>query len=328
MTPEELAADQAVIEAATEGPWFTEAKATGGGVYSSKVTHCGCSLNIVAKEINADAAQSTRNRIWNNLEFIREARTRWPVALMEIERLRAIVEAATDMDRLESDVDASELARLREEVTRLNLQPFQQTRLHSGTQNGNCFATCLSVLLGYDDYRDVPQWESEESWQDYFERYTTYLAERDLFALRLEGHPKLNHYYIASGNSSRGLRHACIYKEGELFHDPHPDGTGLLAVDFVEVIADIGLAIEWGRKQLRVEVGRLTGIQKHWEDLACQYIDERDQARAALRQVEWIWSSAGLYDFCPWCLRDKDEAHAPDCPRQAALGLNEEEGAT
>lgn len=34
--------------------------------------------------------------------------------------------------------------------------------------------------------------------------------------------------YMVSGMSPRGFQHVCIYKNGELFHDPHPDGTGLV----------------------------------------------------------------------------------------------------
>ena len=34
-------------------------------------------------------------------------------------------------------------------------------------------------------------------------------------------------YYIVSGDANRGYEHAAIYKNGELVHDPNPEGNGL-----------------------------------------------------------------------------------------------------
>jgi hypothetical protein len=38
-------------------------------------------------------------------------------------------------------------------------------------------------------------------------------------------------YYIASGPCERGSRHACVYRDGGLVHDPHPSRAGLLSAD-------------------------------------------------------------------------------------------------
>ncbi len=142
----------------------------------------------------------------------------------------------------------------RELVEARALKVFQQSRMHTSEQNGNCFATCIAILLGYDDYKDVPQWDKQKNWPTYYEEYMTYLAERDFTLLRMEGHPKLDSYYIANGPTSRpGIRHSCIYRNGELVHDPHPDGEGLASVDFIECIAEVGFAVSWGRKQLQAE---------------------------------------------------------------------------
>ena len=37
-----------------------------------------------------------------------------------------------------------------------------------------------------------------------------------------------------------------------------------------------------------------------------------------IRMVEWI--EGGMQFRCPWCKRTPIPGHAPDCPRQAALG--------
>jgi len=44
------------------------------------------------------------------------------------------------------------------------------------------------------------------------------------------------------------------------------------------------------------------------------------QAREALRQVEWAEPDDDAY--CPWCGNYKSFRHAPDCPRQLALGIS------
>ena len=46
-----------------------------------------------------------------------------------------------------------------------------------------------------------------------------------------------------------------------------------------------------------------------------------------LRMVEWVGEFRNrqqLTDDCPWCKRYHFQGHAPDCPRQAALGKQEE----
>lgn len=48
-------------------------------------------------------------------------------------------------------------------------------------------------------------------------------------------------YYLAYGYSKRGIFHACIYKSGQLVHDPHPDGSGLKEVEEVHLIVPVEL---------------------------------------------------------------------------------------
>lgn len=35
--------------------------------------------------------------------------------------------------------------------------------------------------------------------------------------------------YIVAGDGGRGLRHSVVHKGGKLYHDPHPDGEGLVS---------------------------------------------------------------------------------------------------
>lgn len=45
---------------------------------------------------------------------------------------------------------------------------------------------------------------------------------------RIEGHLQNDEYYLVIGDGPRGVSHVCIYQNGELYHDPHPDRTGLV----------------------------------------------------------------------------------------------------
>jgi hypothetical protein len=77
---------------------------------------------------------------------------------------------------------------------------------------------------------------------------------------------------------------------------------------------------------LRAEVEERLGQQRD-EALA-----EADRYRAALERVEWTPTATG--GWCPWCGGQAEAVgpgelsgnHAPDCPRQAALGLTQEPG--
>jgi hypothetical protein len=105
-------------------------------------------------------------------------------------------------------------------------------------QNGNCYAaTDVPNVEVFFKFENGPWHSTMESflslmgWElntdDRFkifhinrrlsqEEYTTYLEYcKDKF-------------YLVSGPSSRGVQHICIYRNGELVHDPHPTREGLL----------------------------------------------------------------------------------------------------
>ena len=60
-------------------------------------------------------------------------------------------------------------------------------------------------------------------------------------------------------------------------------------------------------------------------DLARKELEQLDKTREALKMVEWRPSPEINFDkswvlCCPWC--GKTKQHAPDCPRQLALGIS------
>lgn len=105
--------------------------------------------------------------------------------------------------------------------------------------NGNCFITCVSMMLG-TDITDWPNWDYPESWDDFNTKIVDKLMERG-FELNIfmcddmdliKEDDKLDGYMIAVGTTNRStvIGHACIYKDNKLVYDPHPDKTGLKTV--------------------------------------------------------------------------------------------------
>lgn len=116
------------------------------------------------------------------------------------------------------------------------MTPVMQSKLYAkdAIHNGNCFAACLASLL------DLPLW-MVPPFDDMFGR-TDWNSRVDEWLLRMfqlrrvrtdgESASPLPEFYIASGLSARGVRHSVIYSAGELVHDPHPSGAGILSVEW------------------------------------------------------------------------------------------------
>lgn len=82
--------------------------------------------------------------------------------------------------------------------------------------NGNCFAACLA---GICDERKLPEFGADDK---YWNRVDAYLARRGLQYKRVPLSNKPLGYGTIEGISPRGGLHACVAKDGEMVHDPHP----------------------------------------------------------------------------------------------------------
>lgn len=91
--------------------------------------------------------------------------------------------------------------------------PHTQTRIGD---NGNCFAAALASIL---DERQLPEFGGDDR---YWDRVDAYLARRGLKYRRVPLEPKPVGYSTVEGISPRGGLHACVAKDGEFVHDPHP----------------------------------------------------------------------------------------------------------
>ncbi len=124
--------------------------------------------------------------------------------------------------------------------------PVMQTTFGYG--KGNCQPACVASILEIN-LEDVPDWR-DGAWML---KYEAWLGRHGYGLIHLfwsfDGEntngewPKElgihgDGYYLASGLSPRAGRdgnsdkmlHACVYQGGELAHDPHPEGGGLLDV--------------------------------------------------------------------------------------------------
>lgn len=103
-----------------------------------------------------------------------------------------------------------------------------------GDAEGNCFAACIASLMELDiaDVPDFSQVKDKDNnpihWLDAVDKWLWDRGMRMIVALP-EYYPD-NCYYMAWGKSPRGFEHSVLYYNGEMKHDPHPDGTGIVQV--------------------------------------------------------------------------------------------------
>lgn len=121
-----------------------------------------------------------------------------------------------------------------------------QTRLHNPPESvGNCFPAVVSCFLDLNSAEDAMQ--TEELCKKYPDKwaihYANYLSQLGWVWSNLDEPLHDDSYYIARGTTLRSdiVRHVCIYKNGELWHDPHPDGTGLKNIDHYESLEYVGI---------------------------------------------------------------------------------------
>lgn len=115
-----------------------------------------------------------------------------------------------------------------------------QTRLHNPPESrGNCLPTVIACFLDLDSAEDVIQvqelYDKVDDWQgDLIE----WLGIRGWDMGGLRGHLDTDEYYLVTGVSPRNskINHVCIYQKGKLWHDPHPDQTGILTEEYFEYL--------------------------------------------------------------------------------------------
>lgn len=92
---------------------------------------------------------------------------------------------------------------------------------------GNCVQAAVATVLGLP-IEAVPHFLLWEHWNH---ALSEWLMERG-YGLRCRFTSEIpDERCIVAGRSPRGISHVCVAEGGEIIWDPHPDRTGLVAVD-------------------------------------------------------------------------------------------------
>lgn len=113
------------------------------------------------------------------------------------------------------------------------MNPVIQTMTVAEHGQGNCFEAAVASLLDMP-LGDVPDFRSMSAgkWKGAFLEWVCGLGYEfeNWVADGVSGNAP-DGYSIAIGDGPRGYRHAVVVLNGELAHDPYPDGGGLAKTD-------------------------------------------------------------------------------------------------
>lgn len=141
-----------------------------------------------------------------------------------------------------------------------NMKPVMQT--DTTFNMGNCGEACLASILEID-LRDIPQLHDQDDPQNgyiYCKNLREFVSKFGLSYIDMamsEGHEAEDFFKdcwaIASGPSPRGTeewhRHAVVWRNGKIIHDPHPSQSGLEKIETYGVF--IELAPETHHKKIK-----------------------------------------------------------------------------
>jgi len=121
------------------------------------------------------------------------------------------------------------------------MKPVDQTKFGFG--NGNCQAACIASILEIP-IEDIPNFHGDDPTdaETYWKNVRKWCEDKPFTIISIafqEDHdPKeflKDCWVIASGPSPRGTeewhRHAVVWKNGKIVHDPHPSRAGLKEID-------------------------------------------------------------------------------------------------
>lgn len=120
------------------------------------------------------------------------------------------------------------------------MKKLYQTRLHEAMypveKRGNCFPTVIACIMDLESPEDAVQIQEFYDDKEWFIILLNWLESRGWYYKQLSGHLNDGSYYFVTGETDRGSTHICIYKNGKLYHDPHPEGKGLTSEVYFEQI--------------------------------------------------------------------------------------------
>ena len=120
------------------------------------------------------------------------------------------------------------------------MRKLKQTRLHNPPESiGNCLPTVIACFLDLNSPEDVIQIQEKYKDKNWNIELYNWLREKGWNWEKIQGHRFDNTYYAVTGQTVRGSSHICIYKNGEIYHDPHPSQSGLITESIFESFTKI-----------------------------------------------------------------------------------------
>ena len=114
-----------------------------------------------------------------------------------------------------------------------------QTILHGDPKRpGNCYAACVATVLGVP-LAEVPhivelgmQLNGTDDKVAWWALTVGFMAARGYWPVQLDSlaDAEPGELVLVGGPSPRGVSHQTIYRDGELWHDPHPSRAGLVSI--------------------------------------------------------------------------------------------------
>lgn len=121
----------------------------------------------------------------------------------------------------------------------------RQTILHDDPKRpGNCLAACVATALDLPIDKvphfvemgmalgDASDPKSEAPGAAWHAMLLGFYASRGLWPVHLDApnHADRHETVFVTGPSPRGVSHVVLYREGRLWHDPHPSGDGVVSI--------------------------------------------------------------------------------------------------
>jgi hypothetical protein len=121
------------------------------------------------------------------------------------------------------------------------MKPVQQTRL--GAPQGNCLMAAVASLLEVALEECPDLYEAEQRGENYWTVMAAFLRSRGFQPVWMTpdflGGCSPRGYAAVAGPGARGVDHVCVAKDGEIVHDPLPQGGGLRSVTGYIVLVPI-----------------------------------------------------------------------------------------
>ena len=101
---------------------------------------------------------------------------------------------------------------------------------------GDCIRAVTASLLEID--RDsVPHFVKDNPGHEWYDKWELFMIRNGITPHMIAGPfevvPKPAGYYLASGPSSRGVKHIVIMWDGKMVHDPHPTRSGIKSIEAI-----------------------------------------------------------------------------------------------